>query len=46
MKKELANKIKLDEVTHKVFKEYCKDNGYNMGGLLGKMIREKLNIKK
>jgi hypothetical protein len=46
MKKELEIKIKVDENTHKLFKAFCKENGYTMGGILSKMIREKLKNTK
>jgi hypothetical protein len=45
MKKELEIKIKLEQEMHSKFKAYCKENGYNMGGLLGKMIKELLKNK-
>jgi hypothetical protein len=45
MKKELEIKIRVEQELHKLFKSYCKENGYNMGGLLGKMIKELLKNK-
>ena len=35
-------KITLDKDLHTLFKKYCKENGYTMGGIIKKLIKAEL----
>jgi hypothetical protein len=37
--------IQIDHELHRLLKEFCKDRGYKISGLVESLIKERINVK-
>ena len=44
--KEEYKMLQISADNHKLLKEYCKEKGFKMGHLVGRLIKEYINKKK
>jgi hypothetical protein len=40
--KKIELKVSIETELHKLFKEYCKENGYTMNGLINNLIKKEI----